>query len=91
MQQQQHIQAIMKIVVKRESDALPLWAKAITAATPMVLLFLDGVKVCFIFFVFNLFSSAFHQSRSWHLFSNPYYRTLSWLPVGHRAYSLATS
>jgi len=59
MQQQQHIQAIMKIVVKRESDAFPLWDKAITAASLTELLFLDGVKVCFIFLFLIYFSLLF--------------------------------
>jgi hypothetical protein len=29
------------------------------------------LNFCFHYFVFNLFASVFHQSRSWHLFSNP--------------------
>ena len=60
MQQQQHIQAIMK------TDEEKLQVTPLTIEFCFVFEF-----VCFIFFfVFNLFFSVFHQSRNWHRFSN---------------------
>ena len=60
---QQHIQqAIMKMVMRTELTTV--------FASNWATLTLFFEFVCFIFFVFNLFFSAFHQSRSWHLFSN---------------------
>ena len=59
MHQQQHIQATMKM---KEIEL---------QVTPETLsLFVVFDFVCVIFFVFNLFSSVFHQSRNWHRFSN---------------------
>ncbi len=59
MLQQQHIQAIMKNGVIDFK---------LRISFVVVCLFVESVR--FILFVFNLFISAFHRSRSWHLFSN---------------------
>lgn len=73
MQQQQHIQAIMKM---KEIEL------QVTPETFSLLAVFDFVCVIF-FFLFNLFFSVFHQSRNWHRFSNRCNTTFSWLPVGH--------
>ena len=89
MQQQQHMKAIMNEEVKTENTLVCRKLRLDEADK----LFCCGV-VCFIF-TFNLFIPALHRSRSWHLFSNQFHiirnTTFSWLPVGYRAYSLATS
>ncbi len=61
---QQHIQqAIMKMVTNTELTT-------VFASNCATFTFVFEF-VCFIlFFVFNLFSSVLHRSRSWHLFSN---------------------
>ena len=70
MQQQQHIQ--QAIIKKLELD---------TELNPLNRIFFAFCDFAwFIFFLFNLFIPAFHQGRSWHLFSNP--STCSGLLVG---------
>ena len=59
MLQQQHIQA----GIKTEVIELKVTRK-------LLFVWVVGDSVCFIFFVFNLFTSVLHRSRSWHLFSN---------------------